>query len=209
MTEIIYLLLKGMGIGFSIAAPVGPIGVLCIQKTIYKGRLFGLVSGLGAAFADGIYGCIAGLGLTCISSFLISAENLIKILGGIFLLCLGIKTFLAKTPKDCTKNNDHGLKQSFISTFLLTLTNPMTIISYTAVFAGLEVVNHSNSYSSAIPITLGVFLGSAFWWTILSSGVSIFRKKFRNNTIAITYVNKFSGIVIGVFGATALVKAFL
>ncbi|MBC8335007.1 MAG: LysE family transporter [Anaerolineales bacterium] len=195
-------LFKGILIGFSIAAPVGPIGVLCINRTLAKGRLAGFISGLGAATADGIYGCIAGFGLTFISQFLVDQENWLRLIGGVFLLFLGIKTFLAKTTGVANPGTENGLFRAYLSTFFLTLTNPLTILSFVAIFAGMGIVNSDGNYISAIMLVLGVFIGSMLWWTLLSSGASFFQKKI--NADGMAWINKISGLIITGFGVVAL-----
>src|SRR5512147_439386 len=196
------LLIRGLLIGFSIAAPVGPIGVLCIRRTLTDGRVSGLVSGLGAATADAMYGCVAGFGLTFISGILIDQQSWLRLFGGLFLCYLGIKTLLSKPAGQEVKVGGTGLFGSYASTFLLTVTNPMTILSFAAIFAGLGLANTSGSYASALILVLGVFLGSATWWLLLSGGVGLFRDKF--NAQAMLWVNRVSGVVIIAFGITAL-----
>jgi len=195
-------LLRGFIIGLSIAAPVGPIGVLCIRRTLADGRAAGLVSGLGAASADAIYGCIAGFGLTFISNFLVGQQFWLRLLGGIFLCCLGVKTFLSKPMDQAAAAKGDGLAGMYASTFFLTLTNPMTIISFAAVFAGLGLTSSSGNYATAALLVSGVFLGSASWWLILSGLVSLFRARFQ--THGLQWVNRISGLVIVGFGLFAL-----
>lgn len=199
-----HYLLKGILIGFSIAAPVGPIGVLCIRRTLADGRAAGLVSGLGAATADALYGCVAGFGMTFISSFLINQQSWIRLIGGAFLCYLGIKTLLAKPAQNAAEVKKKGLFGSYASTFFLTVTNPMTILSFAAIFAGLGLASATNNYSSAGMLVLGVFCGSAAWWLLLSSVVGFFREKF--NFKAMQWVNRISGLIILGFGIIALVS---
>lgn len=201
----ITFLLRGLAIGFSIAAPVGPIGVLCIRRTLAEGRKSGLVSGLGAASADAIYGCIAGFGLTFISNFLVSQQVWLRLIGGVFLCYLGLKNlFLAKPAEKAASAGGNSFAGAYASTFFLTLTNPMTIISFAAIFAGLGLASTSGDYVSAGALVLGVFIGSALWWLILSSGVGVFRKKF--NPHGLQWVNKISGAIITAFGLFALLS---
>jgi threonine/homoserine/homoserine lactone efflux protein len=197
-------LLRGLIMGFSVAAPVGPIGVLCIRRTLAEGRASGLVSGLGAATADAIYGCIAGFGLTFISSIFISQQVWLRLVGGVFLCCLGLKTFLARPVEQAASAEGNGLVGAYTSTFFLTLTNPMTILSFAAIFAGLGVASASGNYLSAGVLVLGVFVGSALWWLILSGGVSLFRARFSPQQLR--WVNRVSGIIIMVFGLLALLS---
>jgi threonine/homoserine/homoserine lactone efflux protein len=194
--------IEGLIIGFSIAAPVGPIGILCIRRTWAEGRLPGLISGLGAASADALYGCIAGFGLTFISSFLINQQGWFRLVGGVFLLYLGIRTFLARPPGEPSSTERTGLAGAYASTFFLTLTNPMTILAFAAIFAGLGVAREGKDYVSAVILVMGVFLGSTLWWVILSSGVGLFRKRF--DLQALRWVNRISGILITGFGLISL-----
>lgn len=200
-------LLKGIILGFSIAAPVGPIGVLCIRKTLQFGRFSGLCSGLGAAFADSIYAIIAAFGLTAISSFLLAGQFWFRLIGGCFLLYLGWKTFIAK-PASESKNVLHTtLLNDFISTFFLTITNPMTILSFLAVFAGLGLSSVHGSYFQAGELVLGVFLGSGMWWLLLSEGVTLFRKKVSQKVM--TWINRIAGLIILGFGLSALLSTII
>jgi threonine/homoserine/homoserine lactone efflux protein len=200
----IAFLLRGLIIGFSIAAPVGPVGVLCIRRTLAEGRVAGLVSGLGAATADAIYGCIAGFGLTFISSILVNQQGWLRLIGGGFLCYLGLKTFLARPAEQAALAGGSGLVAAYASTFFLTLTNPMTILSFAAVFAGLGVASASGNYVSAGVLVLGVFIGSALWWLILSGGVGMFRTRF--NPHGLRWVNRISGVIITGFGLLALLS---
>ncbi len=200
----ISFLLRGLLIGFSIAAPVGPIGVLCIRRTLADGRMAGLVSGLGAASADALYGCIAGFGLAFISNFLISQQFLLHLVGGAFLCYLGVKTLLAKPAEQAATAKGTGLLGAYASTLFLTLTNPMTILSFVAIFAGLGLANTGSSYATAGFLVLGVFTGSALWWLLLVGGVGLFKDKF--NTRGMQWVNRISGVIILGFGLFALFK---
>ena len=197
-------LLKGLVIGFSIAAPVGPIGILCIQRTMAKGRIAGLATGMGAASADAIYGCIAGFGLSFISQFLVDQQMWLKLGGGLFLGYLGLRTILSKPEEKTIEAGSTGLLSDYLTTFFLTLTNPMTILSFTAVFAGLGLATGAGNYTAAITLVAGVFLGSAGWWLLLTSGVGLFWSKpgptFR------TWINRISGAVLMVFAVVALVS---
>jgi threonine/homoserine/homoserine lactone efflux protein len=198
------LLLKGMLIGLSIAAPVGPIGVLCIRRTLADGRLAGLVSGLGAATADALYGSVAGFGLAFISGFLVSQQFWLRLVGGAFLVYLGIRTLLARPSGQEARTSGKGLTGAYASTLFLTLTNPLTILSFAAVFAGLGLGGTGGDYLSAGTLVLGVFSGSALWWFALSGGVSLLRRRFDLRRMA--WVNRLSGAVILAFGLYALLS---
>ncbi|MBS3920482.1 MAG: LysE family transporter [Deltaproteobacteria bacterium] len=197
-------LLKGLIIGFSIAAPVGPIGLLCIRRTLAEGRTAGLVSGLGAATADALYGCIAGFGLTFISTLLISQQVWFRVVGGFFLCFLGLRAFLSRPAEQTANGKGKGLVGAYASTFFLTLTNPMTILSFAAIFAGLGLASAGGNYVSASILVLGVFSGSALWWLLLSGGVSFFQAKF--NLRELKWVNRISGILILLFGLYVLTR---
>lgn len=197
-------LLRGLLIGFSIAAPVGPIGVLCIRRTLAAGRVYGLVSGLGAATADAFYGSVAGFGLTFLSSFLIEQRFWLRLIGGLFLCYLGVRTFLAQPAEQAAAAKSTGLAGAYASTFLLTLTNPTTIFSFAAIFAGLGLASASGSYLSSGLLVLGVFLGSALWWFLLSGGVSLFRGKLGPRQLR--WINRLSGALILAFGVLALIS---
>lgn len=194
--------IKGLIIGFSVAAPVGPIGVLTIKRTLTEGRISGFVTGIGAAMADSFYGVIAGLGLTAVSSFLLTQEFWVKLVGGLFLLFLGIKSFVTK-PKSIAANlESKGLFIHFISTFFLTVSNPATIFSFIAIFAGLGLGSTKTDYSSSMTLVLGVFIGSALWWLILSSIVSYFQTKITPDRQI--WINRLSGLTFILFGLFTL-----
>jgi len=200
-------LLSGVIIGFSIAAPVGPIGVLCIRRTLAEGRLHGLVSGLGAATADAVYGCIAAFGLAFISNVLVQQQVWLRIVGGAFLCFLGVRTILAKPSEKAQTGKKTSIASAYGSTFLLTLTNPVTIISFAAVFASLGLGNNAGDYISAALLVFSVFAGSASWWLILSGAVSLFRTRVTPKVLL--WINRVSGAIILGFGVVALVSAAL
>jgi threonine/homoserine/homoserine lactone efflux protein len=205
------IFLRGIIIGFSIAAPVGPIGVLCIRRSLAEGRLAGLVSGLGAATADAFYGSIAGFGLTMIASFLTDQAVWMRFAGGSFLLYLGGKTFLAKPASNGAEAPDSikriSLRRNYLSTLILTITNPLTILSFAAIFAGLGVgMGTSGDYPSALALVAGVFLGSAFWWFLLSWAASLFRSRLTISSLV--WINRLSGGIIIVFGILAFASLF-
>jgi threonine/homoserine/homoserine lactone efflux protein len=198
------LYVRGLVIGFSIAAPVGPIGVLCIRRTLASGQLAGLASGLGAATADAIYGCIAAFGLTFVSGFLISRQDWLGLVGGLFLCYLGVRTFRSRPEVAGADAGYGGLAAAYASTFFLTLTNPMTILSFAAVFAGLGVGASSGGYAGALLTVCGVFCGSALWWLVLSFGVGLLRRQIDQPKMML--INRISGIIIVGFGVLALLS---
>jgi len=197
-------LISGLIIGFSIAAPVGPIGVLCIRRTLAEGRLHGLISGLGAATADAIYGCIAAFGLTFISDLLVQQQLWLRLFGGVFMCLLGAKTLFAKPSEKSAQEKTPGLLGAYGSTFFLTLTNPMTILSFAAIFVGIGLGSAVADYGSAALLVFSVFTGSALWWLILSGTVGLLRKKVRLSVLK--WINRVSGAIITGFGVLILVS---
>ena len=167
------LFLKGLAFGFLLAATVGPMWVLCFRRTIEQGVLAGFVSGMGIAVADGFYGAVAAFGLTAISGLLLKYSFWIGLLGGVFLLYLGVKTLLARPEMSAASANPAGLLPGFFSTLGLTLANPPTILAFAAIFAGLGLV--TGDYATAALVVLGVFAGSASWWLILAAGAGALR----------------------------------
>ncbi len=196
--------LKGLIIGFSIAAPVGPIGVLCIRRTLAQGHTSGLISGLGAATADAIYGCIAALGLTFISSLLISQQIWLRLICGAFLCYLGFKIFVIQPTQKAVKTKGSSLVSAYTSTFLFTLMNPMTMLSFAAIFAGLGVTSTNGNYVLAVVLVLGVFIGSVLWWLLLCAGISLFQTTLTPRRLQ--WVNRISGVMITMFGLVALLS---
>jgi threonine/homoserine/homoserine lactone efflux protein len=199
----IHFFIKGLIIGLSIAVPVGPIGVLCIRRTLTQGRMVGFLSGLGAATADGLYGAIAGFGLTFLVDFIIGKQIWLRLIGGGLLCILGAKTFLSKPAEQGASVEGSSLRNAYLSTFFLTLTNPMTILFFTAVFAGLGlgVENTGDHYLLAGMLVLGVFIGSASWWLVLSGFTGILEGLL--NFKRMQWLNRISGLIIMGFGLFA------
>jgi threonine/homoserine/homoserine lactone efflux protein len=196
------MFIKGFVIGFSIAAPVGPIGILCIQRTVSGGQVRGLVTGLGAATADAIYGLIAAFGLTFISNFLVAQSVWFRLFGGLFLFYLGLRALFRNPRQQSVSMANSTNFAAYGTTFFLTLTNPMTILFFAGIFAGLGIVSESARYASAALMVMGVFTGSATWWLLLSGATGILRNKMREVNLA--WVNKIAGLVILAFGVIAV-----
>lgn len=191
---------KGLIVGLSIAAPVGPIGVLCIRRTLSEGIRVGFLTGLGAATADAVYGFVAGFGLLAVSNVLVGQQNWLRLVGGLFLCCLGMRNFLAEPPENRVPVRRQGLVGAYGSTFFLTLTNPMTIVAFSAVFAGLGVTR-ADQFSAGV-LVLGVFAGSTLWWCVLSGSVNLFRRSLTPSQLR--WVNRISGSVVVGFGMLIL-----
>lgn len=205
MPTALRLLIESIIIGLTIAAPVGPIGILCIRRTLVRGFLHGFVSGLGAATADALYGSIIAFGLTALSSYLLDASLGLNIIGGLFLLYLGITTI--RTPPTSTPSQTPAsstLLKDYLSTFALTVTNPMTILAFIGIFAGLGQATNTDTNNPFI-IVAGVFLGSALWWLLLNSSANLFRQRMTENIML--WVNRISGLVITLFAINILLKA--
>ena len=202
-------LVRGLVIGFSIAAPVGPIGLLCIRRTLAHGRAVGFVSGLGAATADAMYGAIAGFGLTALSTLLVQGQGPLRLVGGGFLCYLGVRTFLARPATGpAGAEGRRGLAGAYLSTLGLTLTNPSTILSFVAIFAGLGLGTASAGgagprLAPAALMVSGVFLGSALWWLILAGIAGALRSRLTTGTMQ--RINRVSGLILTGFGVAALI----
>jgi len=200
------IIITGAVVGFCIAAPVGPIGALTIRRTLAQGRVMGFVTGLGAATADAAYGAVAAFGLTFITGLLIALQGWLRGVGGIFLIFLGIATYRAAPAPTNQEQRAIGLLSAYATTALLTLSNPTTILSFLGIFAALGLREVTSNYTSASIFVLGVFLGSTFWWLILSSGIGLLRSRITDG--GLHWVNKIAGILVALFGVYALGSLF-
>jgi threonine/homoserine/homoserine lactone efflux protein len=197
-------LLKGLAIGFAIAAPVGPINLLCLRRSLSDGRRVGFVSGLGAAAADMTYGAIAAAGLTTVTAFLVGHRFWLQSLGGLFLLALGLHTMRARESRREAAAPVHvgRLRDAFASTYMLTLANPMTIIAFTGVFAGLGLGWQTGRTVDALQLIGGIFLGSSLWWLLLALLAGTFGRHLNDG--ALRWVNRIAGGIIAGFGGWQL-----
>jgi threonine/homoserine/homoserine lactone efflux protein len=196
-------LLQGVALGFPIAAAVGPISLLTIRRTLAHGRLYGMVSGLGVATADATYAGVAAFGLTAITAALVGVRGVLGLVGGGLIVLLAIRTLTSSPAETATAEPRPSLPGAYLSIFALTMTNPMTILSFAAVFAGLGVIGQGGA--EAALITLGVFIGSALWWVVLTTSVGMLRA--RVSLPALTMINCASGGILLVFGAFAIASA--
>jgi threonine/homoserine/homoserine lactone efflux protein len=199
------MLLKGMAIGLAIAAPVGPIGLLCIRRSIEQGRAAGLATGLGAASADAVYGAIAAFGLTAVSSALVAGQFWLQLGGGLFLGYLGVRTMLAEPATQPGQSAAGGLFRAYAATVVLTLTNPLTIMSFAAVFAGLGLKAGAGP-GGALGVVSGVFLGSALWWLLLSGGAALLRARMELRHLR--WLNRLSGLILLAFACYTLAALY-
>ena len=199
--NILYLL-KGLAIGFSLAAPVGPIGILCIRRTLAHGSKRGIIIGLSAAVADIVYGIVAAFGVTLISDFIAQQQHWIRLVGGIFLFILGYHTFFSHPATDTVEAGKNGHTRTFVSIFFLTLTNPMTLFAFAAVFAGIGLDKTIGLHGYAYFFIAGIFLGSLSWFTLLTGLVRFFRDIISTDGLII--INKVAGSLLTLFGAIAV-----
>lgn len=189
------LFLKALVIGLSIAAPVGPIGLLCIQRTLAHGRAIGFLSGLGAALADACYGAIGAFGVSAVVSTMVAARVPLALGGAAFLAWMGVQLLRAPVATQARAAEDAATPvKALLSVFVLTLANPMTILSFVAVFASLGSGHVGSGSVAALTMVLGVFLGSALWWLGLSSIVSMVRHKLGARVLQ--GINKLSGALL-------------
>jgi threonine/homoserine/homoserine lactone efflux protein len=198
------LTLRGFVLGFTIAAAVGPISLLVIRRTLAEGRLYGLVSGLGVATADATYGAIAAFGLSAITEALVNARQVLGLVGGVFLLWLAWQTVRSAPTEAATVTARRGgYAGAYLSILGLTMANPMTILSFAALFAGLGVT--SGATGDAALVVLGVLLGSTAWWVVLTTVIGTLRT--RATPLWIHRINLVSGVVIGAFAIVAIASS--
>lgn len=199
------LFLRGLVLGFTIAAAVGPMAILCMRRTLVQGQLTGLLTGLGIATADGCYALTAAFGLTFISNVLIGHRIWLELIGGAFLCYLGLQIIRSRPATNAaTTVQTRHLLGAYGSALGLTLTNPLTILSFAALFAGLGLGNAA-SYGASALLVLGVFLGSLGWWIFLTTAVRAVRNRLTGTVL--TWINAISGAIITAFGALAITSA--
>lgn len=204
----IEFLAKGVMVGFVASIPLGPVGVLCIQRTINKGRISGLFSGMGAATVDSFFALVAALGLTFIINFIEEQQFYFQLLGGGVLILLGTRIFNTNPVRQIRRHRKkkNKLVEDFFSVLFLTLSNPLAIFLFVAGFAGIGLVTSKDSSIKSSLIIAGVFFGALLWWALLTFFVDLFRKKFRLKQL--WWINKIAGILIIVFGVVAMLSVF-
>jgi threonine/homoserine/homoserine lactone efflux protein len=208
---VLLIYLKGILIGMIIAAPVGPIAMLCISRTLREGTLAGLATGLGAATADASYGIVAGFGITAIFAMLIEHAVYLKLGGGLLLCLMGLKVALFPPSLETSESRrlgriHGGLVVDFWSTFFLTLSNPVTLIAFAAAFAGMGQ-DGILTFSDAGIMVLGVFCGSGFWWLTLSFSAGWIRSWLNPHVLRVAH--RSMGVVLTVFGAAVLASSLI
>jgi threonine/homoserine/homoserine lactone efflux protein len=197
-------LLKGIAVGFVIALPVGPVGVLCVRRTIFEGRASGFLSGLGAASADTVFGMIAGFGLTVVADLLFQYQVWLRAGGGIFLIYLGAAALTRPARVEAPANGAENLLAAFASTFALTITNPVTILAFLGIFAAVGFTGEEATLARAGMLVAGVLLGSLVWWLGLALGAGLFRKSFRENHLV--WLNRSSGSLLALSGVSLIIS---
>ncbi len=195
-------LLRGMAIGFAIAAPVGPVGLLCIRRALADGRRAAFVAGLGAAVADTFYGAVAGFGLTYISGFLVDQATALRLIGGVFLLFMGGRCMAADATAVPASQRGPGLVRDFLSSLAITITNPGTILAFMGVFAAMGTMGLGGGGGWVV---LGVFAGSAAWWLLLATAAGAVRTSL--TPLWLRRLNRGSGLALLLFGVAVLVSA--
>jgi threonine/homoserine/homoserine lactone efflux protein len=196
-------LARGIALGFAIAAAVGPISLLTIRRTLAHGRVYGFVSGAGVALADATYAGVAAFGLTAITNVLVGGRALLGLVGGAVLVALAMRTMSSRPSEVAVTTDRHGLGAAFASIFGLTMTNPMTILSFASVFAAAGLAGRGGA--EAALLTFGVFGGSLAWWGILTAVVA--RLRSRVTVRGLTWINRISGFALGVFGLVAVITS--
>lgn len=199
MTEPL-LFVKSLLLGLAIAAPLGPIGALCINRTLERGFAAGVAGGLGTALADGVYAALAAAGFAAFAGVLDIIDVPLRLVGGAFMLWLGWRSLTPGPPRAVASVSARDLIGTTAATFLLTITNPMTILSFAALFAGLGLASGTGT-GSAVLVVAGVFAGSMLWWCILSGGVAFSRHRLPDAFAA--WVSRLSGAVLIAFGLWA------
>jgi threonine/homoserine/homoserine lactone efflux protein len=199
MTDV-ELLFRGVLAGLAISVPVGPVNVLCISRTLTKGRTAGLISGLGAATADTVYGAIAGFSISFVIQFLVREEFWIRLCGGTLLIAIGILYYFKK-PQPLADQSRGAGHPDFVSAFFLNLTNPTTILSFLAVLAALGMGHHRARWLTVLLIA-GIFGGAMLWWIVLTAATNHFRERFDDK--AMLWMNRIAGLAIGGFGIVTL-----
>jgi len=201
------LIYKGMFIGLAIGVPVGPIGVLCIQRTLAKGRQYGLLSGLGVATADALYGFLAGFGLYFVQNLLKDYQPWIRPLACVIICALGVKIFFARPICRTQPCNGVGLLSAYSSSLLLTLTNPFTIIAFATAILTQNLTEVSGSLFHTGLLVAGIFCGSALWWVVISSGIGLFHGRFAEHELRL--INRIAGAIVMLFGMVILLQPYL
>ena len=198
---------RGCVVGFALAAPIGPVAVLCIRRALARGFAQSFIAGLGAAFADMVFGAVAGLGITFVSAFVLDYQVVIGLLGGILVLGLGISTYRAPVVMSNGVIAVKSLRRDFAAAFSMAITNPATMIAAAGVFAAFGPIDIDTAPVTAFWLVAGVFIGSAAWWLILAGAVTTLRGRFVNRCLP--WLNRISGSIIAFSGVLVLAATAL
>ena len=204
------LIVGGVIIGIVVAAPIGAVNLICMRRTLSYGPLNGFISGLGAALGDGLFAIIAAFGLSALSELVLRLEGVLKLVGGVFLIALGLHTYLAdpkklgiRRPKGKALDGTDDLPHTVVATFFLTITNPATLLAFTAIFAGAAVdLHYTQSAASAGFLAIGVLAGSAAWWFVVTLAVGMLHGQLSDAWLH--RVNQISGGLIALLGLVVL-----
>lgn len=197
--------IKGLILGFIICVPFGPIGLLCVRRTLMDGKAAGVAAVLGASVVDAIYCAIAGLGVSYISNFLTNERTVLRLAGGVILIAMGIKIFLTHPTEKTPEAKGHGLLASFGSSFFLMLTNPLAVLVFTATFSALGIGGWQDAHLSTGMLVAGVFVGSSLWAPIFVVGVRLFSPHLTPSQLRLA--NRIAGVILFGFGIVACVLA--
>ena len=205
---ILDLLVKGIVIGVVVSAPLGPVGVLCIQRTLNKGRWFGFVTGLGAALSDICYALITGYGMSFMDEFIIKHQTLLQLVGSVMLLCFGIYTFRSNPVKSLrpTSVNRGTYLHNFITAYLVTLSNPLIIFLFIGLFARFSFVMPGSPLGFQLLGFLAIVMGALLWWFSITYFVNKVRKQF--NVRGIWILNRIIGVVVSIAAIVGLILSF-
>ena len=197
------LFVQGIIIGLTLAVPVGPLALLCIQRTVTEGRLHGIFSGIGVATADSFYAAVTFLGLTFISGLIIAQQYLFRFLAGVVLILIGIRVFLSIPPAISAKIEHETYLKDYLSMVALAIANPLTLVFFLVILPGYGVVIHGTSFLSAAEFVAGVFFGSTVWWVVLCGSLGSVRSRLSIENLGL--INRVSGLLISCFGAGMLI----
>jgi threonine/homoserine/homoserine lactone efflux protein len=199
--------IKGLILGFVICVPFGPIGLLCVRRTLMDGKVAGVASVLGASVVDALYCAIAGFGVSYVSNFLTNERTILRVAGGIILIAMGIKIFFTHPAEKTPEAAGHGLLASFGSSFFLMLTNPLAVLVFTATFSALGIGGWEDAFVSTGMLVIGVFVGSFLWGPIFVVGVHLFSPRLTPHQLQLA--NRIAGVILFGFGIVFCLLALL
>ena len=201
------LFVQGIIIGLTLAVPVGPLALICIQRTVSEGRLHGIFSGIGVATADSFYAAVTFLGLTVISGLIIAQQFLFRFLAGVILILIGIRVFLSIPSAISAKTEHETYLKDYLSMVALAIANPLTLVFFLVILPGYGVVIHGTSFLSAAEFVAGVFFGSTVWWVVLCGSIGSVRSRISGENLGL--INRVSGLLISCFGVGVLILLFI